>query len=96
MAAALVLLILSGLVVQGQQTPAAPPAPPPSGAISGVVVDGAGGQPLSDIIVQIAGGQLPQDYRTRQVTDSRGQIAPTGVKVSIGETEKRVQDLRIR
>ena len=73
---AMAIFLTGGMAAaQSPQTPAPPPVPPPSGAISGVVTDGAGGQPLSDIIVQIAGGQLPQDYRTRQVTDARGRFA---------------------
>jgi hypothetical protein len=52
-----------------------PPAPPPSGAISGVVVDGATGSPLSEVIVSLTGGQLPAEYRTRQMSDARGRFA---------------------
>lgn len=60
---------------QSPQTPAQPPAPPPSGAISGVVIDGATGSPLPDVIVTLLGGPVPAGYRTRQMSDPRGRFA---------------------
>ena len=60
---------------QAPQTPAPPAAPPPSGAISGVVIDGATGSPMTDVIVSLQGGKLPAGYLTRQVSDARGRFA---------------------
>jgi hypothetical protein len=70
------IFLTGGLATaQSPQAPAPPPAPPPSGAISGVVVDGASGSPLSEVIVTITGGQLPPEYRKRQMSDARGRFA---------------------
>lgn len=78
-AATLALFLLIGMAAaQSSQTPQqtpTPPGPPPIGAITGVVTDGASGSPMSDVIVQISGGPLPPDYRTRQISDSRGRFA---------------------
>jgi hypothetical protein len=40
-----------------------------------VVVDGATGSPLSDVIVTLLGGPVPAGYRTRQMSDPRGRFA---------------------
>lgn len=60
-----------------QQPPASqqPAAPPSSGAISGVVVDGPTGAPVSEAIVSLSGGTLPATYRKRQLTDAKGRFA---------------------
>ena len=70
-------IFLTGGLASAQisQAPQTPPAPPPSGAISGVVMDGASGAPLSDVVVTLLGGSLPPEYRTRQMSDARGRFA---------------------
>jgi len=72
------IFLTGGLAAaQSPQTPAPapPPAPPPSGAITGVVIDGASGSPMSDVIVSLQGGKIPANYLTRQVSDARGRFA---------------------
>jgi len=73
---AMAIFLTGGLAAaQSPQTPQTPPVPAPSGAISGVVVDGATGSPMPDVIVTIGGGSLPAGYRTRQMSDARGRFA---------------------
>ena len=73
---AMAIFLTGGLATaQTPQTPAPPPGPPPNGAISGVVVDGASGSPMTDVIVSLQGGKVPAGYLTRQVSDARGRFA---------------------
>lgn len=72
---AVALFLIGGLATaQSPQSPQTP-APPATGAISGVVVDGATGSPMSDVIVSLQGGKVPAGYLTRLVSDARGRFA---------------------
>lgn len=69
-------------LVSGAAKPAAPydwqDPPAPSGAISGIVVDGTTGEPVADAIVAVARqapSQLPTGYQARHITDAKGRFA---------------------
>jgi len=73
-----------GDVTTSFTTPEAP-ATTGTGAISGVVTDGATGQPLQGALVQLIGGGAARGAappRTRQRTDSRGRFIFTRLPVS--------------
>ena len=72
-------LVIAALAAQslsaaGQQAQT-PAAPPPAGAITGVVVDGATGAAIADVIVTLSGAPLPPGYPARQLSDARGRFA---------------------
>ena len=71
-------LVLAALAAQslgaaGQQ--AQTPTPPATGAITGVVVDGATGAAIADVVVTLSGAPLPPEYPARQLSDARGRFA---------------------
>ena len=68
--AALAAQSLSATGLQAQT-----PVPPSTGAITGVVVDGATGTAIADVVVTLSGGTLPPGYPARQLSDARGRFA---------------------
>jgi hypothetical protein len=95
--AVLCLGLLTIVTVAAAQPPPAPPPPPPppvlepeaavpgTGAISGVVVDGATGLPLAGAYVQLTSTDQSASafvFRPRQTTDSRGRYVFTHLPAS--------------
>src|SRR4029450_9038520 len=72
--ALVVLGLVAGRVAARQQVP--PPAAPTTGAISGVVMDGATGKPIAGAAVSFWSFDTrdPRSYQQSVLTDSKGRF----------------------
>jgi hypothetical protein len=80
---ALVLLLVSASAAEQTPVQATPPPSqkeaPPTGAVSGVVIDGTTGQPVADAIVALGGAAMPASSQSRVLTDARGRFVFSNV-----------------
>jgi hypothetical protein len=83
--AALLAFSVASLSGQSPAPPSAPP-PDPTGAISGVVVEGLSDEPVENATVTIQGSATTGMLQTRQFTDAKGRFVFANLKPGLDYT----------